>query len=419
MSRTIKTIWIVNKYAMPPQYESRLRAIKFAHYLTLAGYKVLVFGSSVMHNMDINLINDNSKYIRRQYGDIDFIHINTKMYHKTAGISRIISDFQFFYRLRKFAKYFEDPDCILETGGPLLTNPILRYAQKNKIPFIKESLDVWPDDFVNFGLISAKNPIMKLLYAQSKYNCAKADALVYSWPGCYKYLKEKKWDKANGGPVDLHKVYYINNGVDLIDFNKWKHTYQLDDRDLLSNYKKIIYLGSIRLANNIMQLVKAAQFLPKDKNIKILIYGDGDDREMLIKYCNEQELNNLIIFKEKWVDPKYVPFILSQSFINILNYTEGFGKYGISSSKLFQYMASGRPIVCNIDIFDCPITKYNIGIAKHFISPEEYARGIESIISLPEEEYLEMCKRANVAAKEYDYKTLTDKMIKIINTFEK
>lgn len=255
---------------------------------------------------------------------------------------------------------------------------------------------------------------MKLLFAQSKYNCTKADALVYSWSGCYDYLKEKKWDKASGGPVDLKKVYYINNGVDLSDFNNWKNAYRLDDADLLSDYKKIVYLGSIRLVNNVMQLIQAAKLL-SSKDVKILIYGDGDDREMLIQYSKQQQLHN-VIFKEKWVDPKYVPFILSQSYVNILNYSDGFGKYGISSSKMFQYMASGRPIVCNIDIYDCPITKYKIGIAKHFDSSEEYAQGIESILSLPESEYKAMCKRAYDTANEFDYKRLTDKIINVINT---
>ncbi len=215
----------------------------------------------------------------------------------------------------------------------------------------------------------------------------------------------------------MQKVYYINNGVDLSDFNSWKDTYQLNDRDLISDYKRIIYLGSIRLVNNVMQLIKAAELLSSKKDIKILIYGDGDDREKLINYCKERNLNN-IIFKDKWVDPKYVPFILSQSYVNILNYSEGFGRYGISSSKMFQYMASGRPIVCNIDIYDCPISKYNIGIAKHFVSSEEYVKGIEFILSLPNVEYNAMCQRAYAAAMEFDYKILTNKMIKVIKTFE-
>lgn len=411
----MKTVWIVNKYAMPPQYESRLRAIKFAHFLTLAGYKVIVFGASSMHNTNINLINDGSPYIRRKYDDIDFVHIKSRQYKKTAGLNRILSEFEFFYRLRFHVDKFEKPDYILQTAGPLIFNPILKYALKHSIPFIQESLDVWPDDFVDFGLISAKNPIMKILYAQAKYNCAQANALIYSWSGCYEYLKQKKWDMKNGGPVNLDKVFYINNGVDLNDFNQWKSTYTLEDVDLNSNRKKVIYLGSIRLANNVMQLVKAAEVLLSHKNNAIfLIYGDGDDREKIIEYCRLHNLTNVVI-KDKWVDPKYVPFILSQSYINILNYTENFGRYGISSSKMFQYMASGKPIVCNIDIYYNPIEKYKIGISKHFESSLEYAEAIESILNLSVSEYYDMCESAVKASKEFDYKHLTDKLIDVMN----
>lgn len=415
MSRTIRTIWIVNKYAMPPQYESRLRAIKFAQYLVDRGYKVTVFGSSSMHNMDINLITNKTPYVRKQYGNIDFVHIKARSYKKTAGLNRILSEFDFFYRLRFHIKEFEKPDCIIETGGPLITNPILGYAKKHHIPFILEILDVWPDDFVDFGLISPHNPIMKILYAQTKYNYVHSDALVFSWSGCYKYLEQKGWATQCGGKVDLNKVYYINNGVDLNDFNKWKHEYTLDDADLNSNYKKIIYLGSIRLANDIMKLVKAAELLLHNReDCKVLIYGNGEDRERLVEYCKSHHLSN-IIFKDKWIDPKYVPFILSQGYINILNYTEKFGIYGISSSKLFQYMASGRPIVCNINIFDCPITKYQIGLAKKFSSALEYADAITSILNMPNSEYDAMCQRTINAAKEYDYEYLTQSMINVIN----
>lgn len=411
----MKTVWIVNKYAMPPQYESRLRAIKFAHYLTLAGYKVIVFGASSMHNMEINLIKDRSPYIRKKYDDIDFVHIKSRQYRNTAGLNRILSEFEFYYRLRSCADKFEKPDCILQTAGPLISNPILKYALRHKIPFIQESLDVWPDDFVDLGLISSKNPIMKILYSQAKYNCAQSDALIYSWSGCYEYLKQKKWDMENGGPVNLDKVFYINNGVDLNDFNQWKSTYILQDADLNSHRKKIIYLGSLRLANNVMQLVKAAEvLLPHKEDAIFLIYGDGDDRGKIIEYCREHNLTNVVI-KDKWVDPKYVPYILSQSYINILNYTENFGKHGISSSKMFQYMASGKPIVCNINIYDNPIEKYKIGISRHFESPLEYAKAIEAILNMSVSEYNDMCKSAVNASKEFDYKHLTDQLIDVMN----
>ena len=87
--KTGKRIWLVNQYAMPPRLESRLRTIKFAHYLQKAGYEVTIFASSIMHNMDIDLIEDDSLYIERQYGDLNFVHIKTVLSKRRQYLSEI------------------------------------------------------------------------------------------------------------------------------------------------------------------------------------------------------------------------------------------------------------------------------------------------------------------------------------------
>jgi glycosyltransferase involved in cell wall biosynthesis len=410
-----KNIWLVNKYAMPPQYESRLRTIKFAHYLQEMGYKVTIFGSSVMHNMDLDLIKDKSKYKIRQYGDLHFVHIKSCRYQKTAGLSRIWSEIQFHYRLTNLAKKFEKPDLVVATTFPLFSNPIMSYCHKCGIKYITEILDWWPDDFVDFGLVSAKNPIMKFLFWRAKKNYVESDATVFSTEGYIEYIKDKKWDKEHGGPVVLSKMHYINNGVDLHDFNTWVNQYTINDEDLNSDKKRIIYLGSVRLANDVGQFVKAAELLKDKEDLLFLIYGNGDDREPLIQYCQEHGLRN-VKFKDKWIDPQYVPYVLSQSYLNILNYTKGFGKYGISSSKMFQYMAAGKPIVCNVNIMYSAIDKYQIGVCHDMKNDEDYAAALRSIIDLPETDYNAMCKRASEAVKEFDYPYLAKQMSEVIES---
>lgn len=411
----MKRIWLVNKYAMPPQYESRLRTNKFAHYLQKMGYKVTIFGSSVMHNMDLDLIEDNSKFIERRYDELNFVHIKSCKYNKTAGLNRIWSEIQFHYRLVNIAKKFEKPDVVVATTFPLFTNPLLNYCKKHGIKYITESLDWWPDDFVDFGLVSAKNPLMKYLFWRAKKNYVDSDAIVISCKGCHQYFVDKKWDKEQGGPVDLANVYYINNGVDLADFNAWKDKYTIDDEDLRLEKKLVIYLGSIRYANNVIQLIKAAECLKDHKDTLFLVYGDGDDREPLIKYCQEHQLTN-IKFKDKWIDPKYVPFVLSQSYLNIQNYTAHFGKYGVSSSKMFQYMAAGKPIVCNVDIMYSDIVANNIGVCHDMKDEQDYANAIRSILDLPEKDYMAMCQRAKLAAQEFDYPYLAKEMSDVIES---
>ena len=97
----------------------------------------------------------------------------------------------------------------------------------------------------------------------------------------------------------------------------------------------------------------------------------------------------------------------------MLNYTKDFGHYGGSQSKMFQYLASGKPICCNLDMRYNPIKKYNVGISKSFESPREYAQAILSLLSLSEKDYAEMCTRARQAAEEYDYPTLTKKLTRL------
>ena len=169
----------------------------------------------------------------------------------------------------------------------------------------------------------------------------------------------------------------------------------------------------MRLANNLKQLVNAAAILRNHDDIKFLMYGDGEDREYLEKYCIEKNIDN-VIFKEKWIAPKYVPYVVSSSTVNILNYMPAhFGGYGGSQSKMFQYMASGKPICCNLKMMYCPITKNNLGIAKEFSSAQEYADAIYQLSNLSEHDSLELRKRNLLTAKTFDYQVLTNKIIEL------
>jgi glycosyltransferase involved in cell wall biosynthesis len=409
-----KRIWLVNQYAMPPHLESRLRTIKFAQYLTSAGYDVTIFASSIMHNMDINLIEDGRLFIERQYGDLKFVHINTMPYRKN-GLARIIGLFQFSLRLRRVVNKFPKPDVIVHTATIPFSNPIYFVAKRLNAKHIVEVLDLWPETFVNLGIMRRSNPIMWFLYKAERWLYVRADELVFSMEGGAQYLHDRGWTRDEGGIIDLSHVHYINNGVDIADFDSYLEHYKLDDPDLTdSSITRVIYLGSIRKANHLQHLIDAAELLKQRSDIKFLIYGDGDERDDLVAYCKNHHLDN-VIFKDKWIDPKFVPYVLSCATVNILNYMQGsFASYGGSQSKLFQYMASGRPICCNLKMMFCPITKNNLGIAREFTSPKEYADAILSLVNMDTTVGQEMCNRVRSTAYEYDYKALTNHLIRLI-----
>jgi len=62
----------------------------------------------------------------------------------------------------------------------------------------------------------------------------------------------------------------------------------------------------------------------------------------------------------------------------------------------------------------CPITKNNLGIAREFTSPKEYADAILSLVNMDTTVRQEMCNRVRSTAYEYDYKALTNHLIRLI-----
>jgi glycosyltransferase involved in cell wall biosynthesis len=111
-----------------------------------------------------------------------------------------------------------------------------------------------------------------------------------------------------------------------------------------------------------------------------------------------------------------VPYVLSKADCNVLNYKPaGTWKYGGSQNKLFEYLASGKPIISNIHIGYSLIERYSCGIVADSDNAEAYAQAILKIYNLTKLEYEKMCNNAKAVACMYDYKILTDKLINIIN----
>lgn len=409
----MKNIWIVNYYTPPPQYIANPRHIKFAEHLKNSGYNLKIISSSHLHKKNTNIINDKRKFIEVDYNGYEYIHIKTKSYDGN-GFKRMFSIFEFAYKLFRYCKYFEKPDLILHNIHMPFDYPVYWCAKKMHAKYIAEAWDLWPEQFVDFGLISRKSLIVKFAFKAERSIYKRADKIIFSMEGGRNYIINKKWDLDNSGPVDLEKICYINNGVDINEFDRNKETYVREDKDLRNEDNfNVVYIGAIRKVNNLMHLVKAANILKNKQNIKFLIYGDGNERQELIEYCNVNKINN-VIFKETWIPLRDVPYVLSRSSLNILNYEKNFGKYGISSGKLFQYLAAGKPICANIKMNYCLIEKYNLGIAKDLVTPQEYADAIYYLSTLNKQTYKEMCDRARSVAYEFDYDKLTGILIKII-----
>lgn len=404
-----KRIWIVNYYTGRPGTVSNPRYLEFTTNFLLAGHEVITFNSSRAANLDFK-----EKFKEVRYNQYHFVHVKVPSYSGTA--KRIWSIFIFAMRIFFQRKRFPKPDVVLHNVHTPFDYPVIWAARKLGAKYIAEAWDMWPEDFVTFGLLKAGNPIMKFVYKVERHLYEKADEVVFTFEGGFDYLRDKGWMTDQGGKINPDKVHYINNGVNLEKFDYDCLAHPRRDTDLRDpNTYKIIYMGSIRLVNHVMELIKAAAILKDNPKYRFFIYGDGNERPALEQYSRENGLTN-VVFKEKHIPFEEVAWVVSQATVNVMNYQKNFGIHGVSSGKMFQYFAAGKPVLCNIKLNYSEISRNSIGIDRDIETPEEYAAAIRELAEQPREDYETMCARVREVAKKFDYKVLAAKELEVIDS---
>lgn len=405
-----KHIWIVNYYTAPPDRSSNPRYIQFAKHFMGKGWKVTTFYANYQSEESSAL------FKKQMYGDLEYIEVKAPNYVGN-GLGRMKSIFSFAWTIKKHSKEFERPDVILHNVHAPFDAPIVLAAKNLKCKYISEVWDLWPDNFANFGMVSRKNPAMWVFYQIERWIYEHADDCIFTLAGAKNYLRDKKWTTEQGGKIDLKRVHYINNGIDLDQFYKDREAWPREDADLNDmKLLKVVYLGSINQANHVHTLIEAAKLLQRLDRYRFFIYGDGADREELEKKVKDEGITN-VVFKEKRIPLCQCAWVVSQATVNVMNYQKGFGYMGVSSGKLFQYLAAGKPILCNIDIaYDNVIKDNNLGFAQDIDSPEGFAELIRRLAEQPKDEYDAMCKRVREVAKRFDYKVLCAEELKVIES---
>ena len=415
--------WIFNHYATTPLTGPLLRHYYFAEYLKERNIETTVFAANELHQTGGCVDTHGKPYLRTEEEGVPFVFVKTSKYEGN-GISRVKNMVSFFLGLLKiskgYAKQYGKPDVIMGSSAhPLTSIAGILVARRFRVPAIVEVRDLWPEAIFSFGKVKMNSLVGRLLSAGEKWMYVHADAIVFTKEGDVDHIKEMGWDKDHGGQIDLAKCHYINNGVNLKDYYASIEKDILKDPDLEDDSFKVVYTGTVRPVNNVGNLLDTAKLLKDRKDIKFLIFGGGSELEKLEKRVQDEHINN-VIFKG-FVEKKYIPYILSRSSVNVLNYSQANYNWsrGNSSNKLFEYMASGKPIISTVKMGYCILDKYQCGLSLDECTPKALAEQILKIHDMPAETYAQMAENAKNGAKDFDFPVLTRKLYQVIKRVEK
>ncbi|RIU94750.1 glycosyltransferase family 4 protein [Oceanobacillus picturae] len=335
-------IWIFNHYAVDPNSSGGTRHYDLAYELTKRGHKVTIIASSFNHFMKKEKIRygKGTFVAKESINGVNYLWIKTKKYN--GSVKRIVNILDYSWKAYKASKKeinTNKPDIIIgSTVHPLASYIGYLVSKKYKIIYYFEERDLWPQTFVDFGKISSNNLVTKVLYKFEKMLYDKAKRVIVLFAKAPDYVISKGVDKS--------KVIYLPNGVNLNNYQDIQADSKISE--VTQQYKyKVVYTGSHGTANNLDPLIETANILQNklgNKDIQFILVGNGLLKGKLIEQAKSYNLKNVTFLDS--IPKNKIPFLLSQADLSFVSLKESpLYKWGFSMNKLFDYMASGLPIM--------------------------------------------------------------------------
>lgn len=402
----MKNIWFINEHDAPPEFEKTRRRYDMCKYLLRLGkYKLHIICGAFLHGTQNKYTYGKNQKKNVNIDGIDVYILKGVRY--SSNIKRIFSMLVFMLRLIFFKFPKDDKPDIIYGSSPHLFAALgaLILAKKNKAKYILEIRDLWPETWVQMKIIKKNGIIHKFFLKLEKYLYKKADRIVFLGEN-FNYILSLG--------IDRNKLYSVNNGVDLEEFDK-----DMSSPIKLNSEKfNITYTGSIGVANNLDELLDLAKLIDND-SIVFNIVGHGPLKEHLENRIQEEKILNIRFYDP--IDKTLVPSLLrsSQALIILLLDIELY-QVGISPNKLFEYFASSRPILFYGNTVSDYVAKSNSGISVPAGDVTKLRDACLKLYNMPIEEREKLGKNGrNYVEENFDWKVLANKVDEIIEDISK
>lgn len=246
----------------------------------------------------------------------------------------------------------------------------------------------------------------KLVEYLTKFYCdTTATELIVPTTKIYKLFKEKyKFEK---------NINIIPTGIEVDRFYKEKQN-QKDINDLRKSLRLgksdfvLLFVGRLAEEKNVEFLLECQkELVSKYKNMKLIIVGDGPDKEKYEEYSKELGISKNVIFtgKAAWSDIPYY-YHISNLFVTA-------SKTETQGLTVIEAMASNVCPVCMRDeAFQSMVTEDLNGV--FFETQEEYIEKIERLYK-NKKELERLNRQARIQAETYSSKFYADRVLTVYN----
>jgi len=407
-----KRLWILNHYAVTPDLPGGTRHFDFGTELVKRGHEVTIFASGFGHKTRTYVkVNRTERFRVEMYDGVRFIWINTFPYSGNDW-RRVLNMLSYSWRVLGCTKDLAKPDAIIGSCvHPFAALSGWWLSRRYGAEFFFEERDRWPQTLVDMGALKKNSLLAEFLYRLEMFLYKKAKKVIVLMPNGVQYVM------MHGCSSD--KVVWLPNGVYL---DRFDNPEPIDANSEVAicfeRYKdkfKVVYLGAHGSANNLDVLVESAALIEGlYPEIHFFFIGDGPEKYKLRKIVQEKKLQNVSFLSP--VPKSQVSSVLAKSdlLVHTIKRIGGL-RYGISPNKMFDYMASGKPVVTAIETTNNPVEEAGCGLNVEPEDPKALAEAIIEIYEMPEEGRKQLGLNGRRYVEKYhDIKKLTDQLEMIL-----
>ena len=231
----------------------------------------------------------------------------------------------------------QGPAELLLAVSPLPTGlaaMLVHWARRT--PLVFDLQDIWPDSALAVGVMRP-SLVLRLLRRVERFFYRRCALIVAITEGFRRYLL--------GLGISPERVAVIHNGVDVEMFEGCKNSDEFRSAHLPGGKFVVGYVGNIGLAQGLETLLDAASALA-DRPVTFLLTGEGTDKARLQTLARIRGLANIKFLDG--VPRERVPTILAACDALLLALRRDPLFEITIPSKLYEYMAAGKPILCSV-----------------------------------------------------------------------
>lgn len=368
-------LWVFNHYASPPDAGVGTRHFDLATEMAAHGVRTTIFASAFSHFTGRDRLGRRRLSAHRRHRGVDFVWVRTVAYRGNTW-RRVANMLSYAVSVTFVQLRYPRPDVVIGSSvHPFAALAGWIVARQRRARFVYEIRDLWPQTLIDIGAMRAGSLQARVLRWIESFLVERAWRVITVLPGTSDYLEQR------GLPTD--HVVYVPNGVRLGDpgssealpepvataFEQWRAAGRF----------VAVYAGSHGLVNGLGVILEAATLLDsRGSPVQVALVGDGPDKPALMARARELGLRNVTFLDP--VPKAAVQALLAMADATLFHLADAdVFRYGISSNKLFDYLASGKPVVFACASSNNPVADARAG---RWIAPEDPAAMADALEEL-------------------------------------